>query len=99
MNSAPKKKIQKESALRRGNATSRAPIWSGTMKLKNATAMGIPTRNTMVVPCMVNSWLYVSAVTKWFSGRDSCMRISRASMPPTRKKTSAVRPYITPIFL
>ena len=30
MNSAPNRKIQYDSALSLGNATSRAPIWSGT---------------------------------------------------------------------
>ena len=31
MNSEPNRKIQYESAFRRGKATSRAPIWSGTI--------------------------------------------------------------------
>jgi hypothetical protein len=53
----PNRKIQYESAFRRGKATSRAPIWSGTTKLKNATAMGMATRKTIVVPCIVKSWL------------------------------------------
>jgi len=41
------------------------------------------------VPCIVKSWLYVSAVTKLFSGFASWMRISRASSPPIRKKANA----------
>ena len=55
MNSAPRKKTQKLNAFRRGNATSRAPICSGTMKLKKAALSGMMARNTIVVPCMVNN--------------------------------------------
>ena len=39
-----------------GNAMSSAPIWSGIKKFPNAPAStGMMTRNTMTVPCMVNS--------------------------------------------
>ena len=44
-------------ALRRGKATSRAPISSGTKKLKNMALIGITARKIIVVPCIVNSWL------------------------------------------
>jgi hypothetical protein len=53
----PKKNTQNDSALSRGKATSRAPIWSGTRKLKNAAVSGISARNTIVTACVVNSWL------------------------------------------
>ena len=44
----------------------------------------------MVVPCIVNSWLYVSADTSVPFGPYSCSRMISASMPPTTKKASAV---------
>ena len=50
-------KIQSDIALRRGKATSRAPISSGMKKLKNIALSGITARKIIVVPCIVNSWL------------------------------------------
>ena len=49
-------------------------------------------RNTIVVPCIVNSELNVSALITVFSGRASCRRISSASIPPIRKNANAVTP-------
>ena len=49
-------------------------------------------RNTMVVPCMVNSALNVSALTTVLFGRASCSRMINASIPPTAKNVSAVTP-------
>ena len=46
----------------------------------------------MVVPCIVNSWLNVSGARKVLSGRASWIRMSSASMPPSRKKMNAVAP-------
>jgi hypothetical protein len=43
--------------LRRGKATSRAPIISGTRKLAKPAKIGTTTRKTIVVPCMVKSSL------------------------------------------
>ena len=60
------------------------------MKLKKLADSGITARKIMVVPCMVKSWLYVSALRKVLSGRPSWMRISIASSPPIRKKNTAV---------
>ena len=65
----------------------------------NAAPIGITTRKTIVVPCIVKTWLYRSALSSLPSGAASCMRISSASMPPMRKKNSAVAPYMMPIFL
>ena len=59
----------------------------------------MPMRNTIVVPCIVNSWLYAAAESNVPSGRASCRRISSASMPPARKNTIAVVPYMMAIFL
>ena len=41
-------------ATRRGNHLTAARIYAA---IQNATAMGMATRKTMVVPCMVNIWL------------------------------------------
>ena len=49
-------------------------------------------RKIIVVPCMVNSWLYMRAVMKSLSGRASWVRMARASTPPTRKKNMAKAP-------
>ena len=37
------------------------------------------TRKIIVVPCIVNSWLYISADTTWPFGPCSCMRMITAS--------------------
>ena len=47
--------IQKLTMLSQGNATSRAPIWSGITKLPSApVTSGISTSQTIAVPCIVN---------------------------------------------
>ena len=53
----------------------------------------------MVVACMVNIWLYLSADRIVPSACASWARIKRASKPPTKKKTMATKPYMIPIFL
>ena len=49
-------------------------------------------RNTIVVPCIVNSALNVSALTTVSFGRASCSRMISASIPPSRKNAKAVTP-------
>ncbi len=56
-------------------------------------------RNTIVVPCIVNSWLNVSADTTVLPGRASCARMISASTPPIRKNANAVQKYSRPIRL
>src|SRR4029077_21015074 len=58
--------------------------------------MGIPTRNTMVVPCMVKSWLKVAGGTMWRPDQASCTRIADASRPATARNTSPLTTYMTP---
>jgi len=48
------------------------------------------TRNTIVVPCIVKSWLYACGLSSAFSGRASCTRINSASSPPRQKNPSVV---------
>jgi hypothetical protein len=55
--SAPPRKSQYDSAFMRGNATSRAPIISGTIQLKKAAAMGMTARKIIVSACIEKSWL------------------------------------------
>ena len=52
----------------------------------------MPTRKTIVVPCIVNRVLYCDAVSTVPFGPASWSRISSASMPATTKKTSASPP-------
>jgi len=59
--------------------------------LKNAADSGMIARKIMVVPCIVNIWLYISAVRILPFGYISCQRMSPASTPPTMKKKSAVK--------
>ena len=80
----------KLNALSRGKATSRAPIWRGIRKLKNAADSGMTTRKIIVVPCIVNSWLNSSADTAVPFGPLSCQRMISASRPPMPNQASAV---------
>ena len=97
--SPPNRNSQKLSAFRRGNATSLAPICSGTNQLKKDALNGITTRKTIVVPCIVKSWLKVSGSISVLSAVASCVRIRSASMPPTRNHRKAVIPYSVPMRL
>ena len=45
-------------------------------------------RKTIVVPCIVKSWLYCSAVIRVPFGCASCARMIEASNPPKQKKNS-----------
>src|SRR5215813_8332948 len=58
--------------------------------------MGMPTRNTMVVPCMVKSRLKVSGGTMCRPGHASCSRIMLASMPAMTKKSRPTVTYMIP---
>ena len=86
----PNRNSQYESAFSRGNATSRAPIISGTRKFPNPARIGTTTRKTIVTPWMVITSLYDSCVRKLSFGCASCVRISSARMPPAPKKTRHV---------
>ena len=41
----------------RGNATSGEPICSGMIALPKAKNNGVANNSSMIVPCIVNSWL------------------------------------------
>src|SRR4030095_8677011 len=58
--------------------------------------MGMPTRNTIVVPCMVKSRLNVAGGTRCRPGHASCSRIAEASRPATTRKMMPVVTYMIP---
>ena len=53
----------------------------------------------MVVACIVNIWLYWSALSTLPFGAINCRRMRTASSPPTMKKKNAATPYMMPSFL
>lgn len=71
----------------RGNATSGAPICSGMNALANPAKRGVAKSSSMIVPCIVNSWLYCSGLsTTCRPGAASSVRMSSASTPPMRNQ-------------
>ena len=58
----PKKYSQKAKPFRRGNATSGAPICSGMSAFAKPEKRGVANMSSMIVPCIVKSWLYCSLV-------------------------------------
>ena len=77
--------------LRRGKATSGAPICSGMIALAKPANSGVANSSSMIVPCMVNSWLYCSGLSTTCSpGAASSVRMSSAIMPPSRNHTNEV---------
>src|SRR6478752_6864938 len=50
----------------------------------------------MIVPCMVNSWLYCSGVRNCIPGRASSARMNRAIRPPIMNHVNEVAMYMTP---
>src|SRR6478609_4650481 len=50
----------------------------------------------MIVPCMVNSWLYCSGVRNCIPGRASSARMNRAIRPPIMNQVNEVAMYISP---
>jgi hypothetical protein len=53
---APEAVIQKLKLLRKGKATSRAPICSGIAKFMRPVTSGIATKKIMITPCAVKIW-------------------------------------------
>ena len=65
-------------------------------KAKNS---GVANSSSMIVPCIVNSWLYCSGDRNCIPGRASSPRMSMAIMPPTMKNANEVARYIRPMVL
>ncbi len=95
----PNRYSQYENAFRRGNATSGEPICSGRMKFANPNRIGVAYSSSMIVPCMVNSWLNCSFDRYCRPGRASSPRISSAIRPPIMKNANDVVRYMIPICL
>jgi hypothetical protein len=75
----------------RGKATSGAPICSGTSALAKPANSGVAKSSSMIVPCIVNSWLNCSGLSTTCSpGAASSARIASAMTPPSRKKANDV---------
>ena len=56
-------------------------------------------RKIMVVACIVNSALNISALTSVLLGVHNCSRMTSASRPPMTKKVPADTPYRMPMRL
>ena len=54
---------------------------------------GVANSSSMIVPCIVNSWLYWLLLTIWMPGANSSARMSSAITPPMRKKMNDVTRY------
>ncbi len=76
--------------LSRGNATSGEPICSGMIMLPNPKNNGVANSSSMIVPCIVKSWLYSSSLTTWLLGKASSARISIAIRPAMRNQANDV---------
>ena len=75
----------------RGKATSGAPICIGMSALAKPANSGVANSSSMIVPCIVNSWLYCSGLsTTCRPGLTSSARISSASTPPIMKNRNEV---------
>ena len=84
----------------RGKATSGAPICSGMSAFANPANRGVANSSSMIVPCMVKSWLYCSGCpTTCRPGAHSSARISSAITPPMRNQTNEVMKYRLPMTL
>ena len=71
----------------RGNATSGEPICSGMIALAKPANSGVANSSSMIVPCMVKNWLYVSYERYCSPGKASSARMPSARMPPKRKNS------------
>ncbi len=86
--------------MSRGNATSGAPICSGSSQLAKPANSGVANSSSMIVPCMVKSWLYVSRLsTICRPGAASSARMASAIAPATMKNPNEEIRYSVPIFL
>jgi len=69
------------------------------MKFAKANTFGVAYSSNMIVPCMVNNWLYCSLDKNCKPGRASSARINKAIKPPVRKNANEVTRYMIPIVL
>ena len=88
--SPPNRYSQYENMFSRGNATSGEPICNGMIALAKPANSGVANSSSMIAPCMVKNWLYVSYERNCRPGKASSARIARASTPPKAKNISDV---------
>src|SRR3712207_3025357 len=69
------------------------------IRLPNAKNSGVAKNSNMIVPCMVNSWLYCSGERNCSPGRAISPRISMAITPPTTNQKKDVAVYSRPMVL
>ena len=81
-------------------ATSGAPICSGMITFAKPANSGVANISSIMVPCMVKSWLYCSLVCRiCIPGSNSSARMSRAITPAIMKNTNDEIRYIYPMIL
>ena len=90
---------QKESAFRRGNAMSAAPIISGITKFPRPAKTGTTTVKIISAACSETRTLKVCGLKYWSPGWASSARKSIAMNPPMTKNVIVVTRYWTPITL
>ena len=61
--------------------------------MANPNRIGVAYSSSMIVPCMVNSWLYCSLDRNCRPGWASSARINMAIKPPTMKNPNEVTRY------
>jgi hypothetical protein len=69
------------------------------MQLAKPNTIGVAYSSNMIVPCMVNSWLYCSFDKNCKPGAASSVRMNSAINPPTMKNATEVTMYIIPSSL
>ncbi|MDF2492688.1 MAG: hypothetical protein K0Q58_1266 [Microbacterium sp.] len=70
------------------------------MALAKPANSGVANISSMIVPCIVNSWLYCSFVgTICIPGSNSSARMMSAITPPSRKNRNDAIRYMYPIVL
>ncbi|KAF0965426.1 hypothetical protein MLGJGCBP_01436 [Rhodococcus sp. T7] len=67
--------------------------------MANPNTIGVAYSSSMIVPCMVNSWLNCSFDKNCIPGTASSARIIRAMRPPMRKNAIEVVKYMIPSTL
>ena len=74
----------------RGKATYGTPICSGTRMLEKPTNSGVANSSSMMLPCIVNIWLYCALLRNCIPGLANSPRIANAITPPMMKNTNDV---------
>ncbi len=86
----PNRYSQYDNIFMRGKATSAAPIWSGIITLAKPTNSGVANMSNMMVPCIVNTWLYCSELKNCIPGRVNSARMRSAKIPPIKNQAKEV---------